>query len=75
MRIGANWAQWMRLLAIDHLGDCLCYAGCQSHYKGQCLDSIVGTRCYHRASKCLRYQGHYFSQNELPRRPCYTITI
>ena len=60
---------WMRLLAIEHLGDCFSYVGCQSRYQGQCLDSLVGARCYHCASICMRYQGRYFLQNEWPADP------
>jgi len=41
---------WVRFLAIEYVGDCLVFVWRQGRYKDQRLDSLVGTRCDHRAS-------------------------
>ena len=47
---------WMRLLAIEHLGDRLAFVGCQRRYEDQRLNFLVGARRYHRACISMRHQ-------------------
>ena len=48
----------MRLLAIEHVGDCLAFVRCQCGNEDQRSDSLVGTRRYHGAGIGVGCQDH-----------------
>src|SRR6516162_9786334 len=48
----------MRLVAIEHFGDCLAFVRRQGRYEDQRLHSLVGARRYHRAGISVRCQDH-----------------
>jgi hypothetical protein len=48
----------MRLLTIEHFGDCLTFVRRQGRYEDQRSDSLIGSRRYHGARISVGYQDH-----------------
>src|ERR1700758_5596486 len=51
------WRPRMRLLSIEHFGDCLAFVRCQDRYKDQRSDSLVCVRGYH-CGRTVPYKHH-----------------